>query len=160
MVKCLFSHQDYLWKWVQLVCTVLTIRCVDCGLHLYDSDNLYSLEQEVQNVLNFSSCQYSVTVSCRFLCKSHTCSVNNGMKFVLQTAKLWGFSSTLGSFPLQWKQMSKSAWNRANRCHCVCVYCGHDFTSFWNDVQKCNRTENGSEEVELSHQLAGLKTTQ
>lgn len=42
----------------------------------------------------------------------------------------------------------------------VCLYCGHDITSLWNDVQKCNRTENGSDEVELSHRLAGLKTTQ
>ena len=26
--------------------------------------------------------------------------------------------------------------------------------------KKCNRTENGSDEVELSHRLAGMKTTQ
>lgn len=80
-----------------------------------------------------------------------------------QSVTLWCF------FILTWmcsatddniKQTSKTRWNTANRCHFLCLYCGLDITSFWNDVQKCNRTENGSDEVELSHRLAGMKTTQ
>lgn len=81
----------------------------------------------------------------------------------LRSVTLWSFFISIWTCSVaeeDLKQTSETRWNSANRCHFVCLYCGHDITSFWNDVQKCNRTENGSDEVELSHRLAGMKTTQ
>lgn len=107
---------------------------------------------------------------CVALWKFHTSSLSHKQKGTFE--KLWmceAFSSKLGRVQTQTprknlkqtgRREKNHRWNGANRCHFVCLYCGHDITSFWNDVQKCNRTENGSDEVELSHRLAGMKTTQ
>lgn len=129
-----------------------------------------SSERGLQNVLSSSSSRYLETLRRSVLCKGHRFAASNGEKqkknwklWIRRRFFIWAWICSVADSRGGFKKQT-SGWNSANRCHFLCLYCGHDITSVWNDVQKCNRTENGSDEVELSHrlllawQLHGIKT--